>query len=618
MSSPHANRRYKLLLLVGYLALAVGVLLVRRNPAREYQLGIYQSTPPGLWVGVGVALAAAVVASLWATGDDRTRTAASLLGVLAALTVFSLPIHLGYFFYGEGDSLSHLGWTTEILNGSLSPLDLLYPGIHTVSAYTAVLTGLPLSTAVMLVVLVFFPLVYLLVVPLCVDLVSGRERAFVVGSLSALLLLPINNVSVHPNAHPTGQAIFFAPAVLYVAYRYAVTRADGEGRVPRGALVALFAVLAAGVVLTHPQQSLNVVLVLAAGVATQLVVPRLRPDHPVAGHRSLLPPLVVIVGVFATWAPRHSRVSGATTSIFQSILFDGITTGDAVGARDVSLATLGGSLPELFVKLFLPSLVFVLLAGALAVAVVLGRTGRDHRGAVALYLVAALVPLGMAFLVFFAASSGDQYFRYVGFTMVPVTILGGVALTNAIDRIRGDPDGATDRPGARASGGPRDRRLTALVVVLFLLVVPLALLALHPSPYMYQPSGQVPESHLQGYANSFEHRAADVEFTGIRGGPRRYVDAYYGTNTARFALDFPGYEDGVPEAVFNEATYTSAYPDDRYLVVTQRAYDREAVLYEGFRYTTGGFDALGRTPGVDRVRANGGFELYYVDAGADG
>jgi len=148
--------------------------------------------------------------------------------------------------------------------------------------------------------------------------------------------------------------------------------------------------------------------------------------------------------------------------------------------------------------------------------------------------------------------------------------------------------------------------------VLFLVLVPAGLAATHPAPYIYQPSRQVTESVAHGYGNSFETRVRGVEFAGVRGGPRRFVDFHYGTQQARTTLDFPGYEDPIPTAVFSRGNFTDYYEDPRYLGITESDYAREVELYEGFRYPASGFQALDATVGVNRVRASEGYALYYI------
>ncbi|QLG64324.1 hypothetical protein [Halorarum salinum] len=595
-------------LTVGFLALLGAVLLVRRSSPVGYELSVYRGTDPIVWACLGLALATGVGAALATDRSDRVSDAGLLLTGAAVFVVATLPLLRGYYFYGAGDSLSHLGWTRELAAGSLAPVDLLYPGIHSTAVFLGELTGLPLRVALVLVVLGCYTLVFLLFVPLCVRLLDGSRLALTLGVLAALLFAPINGVSVHPNAHPASQAILFFPFVLYLVLRYSTrpwrkSAAEFAGPEDRDRVTAvgiLLAIASTAVVLVHPQQALNVVLFFVAIVTVQAVYRRWRRDHPVATHRPLYAQTALVVVAFLMWAPRFERVQGAVVSTVSSVLLEGPSAGTVVASKSVSLVAIGGSLPVLFAKLFLPALVLSLFAAGLILALVTGRM-RDERSEAAslmLYLAAALVPLFGVFLLLVASSAGDMYFRYHGFIMVPVTILGAVAMARAV----------------RSLEGPRRRTgVRIALVAAFLILLPVGAAALHSSPYVYQPTQHVPESQVEGYASAFDHGEAGVEWVGIRTGPRRYVDADYGTEHARTTLEFPGYREPVGEAVFQRGNYTERFDEDRYMAVTDSAYEREVTLYDGFRYGEAGFRSLETTPGVNKVRANDGFRLYRID-----
>lgn len=620
MSGRNPRRYSKVGLTVGFLALLAAVLLARRSPPTGYELSLYTATPPAVWAGLAVALVVGVAVSMG--GDDRVSDAGLVLASAAVFVVVTLPLLRGYYFYGAGDALSHLGWIRELSAGSLAPVNLLYPGVHTTAVFVAAVTGMALRTALVFVVLACYTLVFLLFVPLCVALLEGSRLGLTLGVLAALLLAPINGVSVHPTAHPASQAILFFPFILFLALRYSTgpwrtagsgaadAVADG-GRSLVGdrvtAVGILLALASSAMVLIHPQQALNVVLFFAAIAAVQVLYRRRKTGHPITNHRPMYAQTAIVAAVFLLWAPRFQRVQEALVGTVVSIILRGPSAGTVVADKSVSLTTIGGSLPVLFLKLFLPGLVLSLLAAGLIAALLAGRLDEDRSDATSLllYLTAALVPLFGVFLLLVASSAGDMYFRYQGFIMIPVTIIGAVALARLV---RGIASGRRDRglsTGARVA-----------VVALFLMLVPIGAAALHASPYVYQANAHVPQSQVDGYAAAFEQRQPGTEFFGIRGGPRRYVDVVYGTERARGSLEFPGYRDGVNTTAFNRGSYAERYEDDRYLVVSDATYQREVQLYKGFRYSEDGFRALETTPGVNRVRANDGLRQYLIDGAA--
>src|SRR6056297_312864 len=110
----------KLGLAAGFLALAAAALVAHRNPATGYEQSVYAGTQTVVWIGIEVAFAVALTVALLA-GAGRIRGAAVALGVGTTTLLAGLPVVRGYHFYGGADSLTHLGWTRELLAGELSP-----------------------------------------------------------------------------------------------------------------------------------------------------------------------------------------------------------------------------------------------------------------------------------------------------------------------------------------------------------------------------------------------------------------------------------------------------------------------------------------------------------------
>lgn len=633
------SRLSKIGSVVGHLALFVALVAANRSPATGYELSMYRSTPTLVWIGLGIALAVGVVVGLTAPRDTRRHDSALLLIGSATFAVVAMPILRGYSFLGGGDSLSHVGWAREISAGVLAPDQLLYPGIHTATVFVGEAADVSLLAANLYVVLVAFPLVFLLCVPLIVQLLGRTPRAYAVGLLGAGLFVPVNNISVHFNAHAASQGILYSAFIFYLALLY-VIRNPGEdvpmqkrkrSWVPRLGNMSGIGILLAGASLTllfiHPQQALNLGLCFVAITGAQVVLRRFGEDMAVH-HRLLHVQTTVLVGAFALWAPRFERVQGAVVSTATSILSTGGTSGNVVAEKSTSLTSVGGSLPELFVKLFLVAAVFSLLAGLVLTIVPFRQLPDPESNTLIVYLGAGLVPVFAVFLVVLASASGDMYFRYQGFIMVPVTALAATALAYAIDGKRSgrhQPAGSMRRTGHRGivdggRGVDRDRitAATVIVIVLLLVLLPVGLAAFHPSPYVYQPNKQVTDAQVGGYASAFEYRQPGIQFAAVRGGPERYVDLHYGTEHARDTLNFPGYKDPIPTSVFAAGNYTDYYQDGRYVAITRGDRLQEVGLYDGLRYDEPGFEALDSTSGMNRVLSNDELQVHYIPPEGDG
>jgi hypothetical protein len=585
----------KSILAVGYLCLAAAAVVAHQSPATQYELSLYAGTPLLVWVF----LAGAYVVSLTlgTMGSDRIQDVALILGTAATVLLVGLPLARGYRFLGAGDSLTHLGWAKSIAAGSLSPMELLYPAIHTSSVAIGEVTGVTLERGFLLVT-VLFTLVYLLFVPAVVRRIVTTRWSLAVATVSGWLLLPINDISVYLMPFPTMQAISFAPLVLFGMVLYMERNENAKPRVfGRSSSTLLFLLLGVVLLLVHPQQMVNLVLLLFAVAGTQLLFRRYEPDHVIANHRSVLAPAVVLAGLLAVWMQTHPRtgsaLSGAVNALYE-FSFGGTT--QTVAQRGVSLAELGSGLLPIFLKLFAVSAVYMLLSASAIAGVWLFRSVSQRTESAIAYLSAAVIPLTVLFGVYFVATP-TMAFRQLGFGMVVATILGAIELSRLFKNAEHEL--------------PAPRVQTVAAGVLAVLVL-FAAVTVFPSPYVLKTSGHVTDQQLDGHQAVFEYQTEPSTVVGVRGGPERYAHAVNGLDDpVNLNVESVGGE--VPEESFVAGNLSTVYEEDTYVVVTQADYERETKLYRGFRYPERGFERLDQQPGVNKVVDNGGLRLYQIN-----
>ena len=588
-------------LAVGFLAAGVAAIAAHGDPATGFELSIYESTTPTFWVLSAVAMTAALLAGFHARDSRALRAGAVGLGAVTILSIAMLPLLRGYFFYGSADSLSHLGWARQMAgqvpNAPLSPTGLLYPGIHATGVAIAGVTGVPMTRALLYVVLVY-TLVFVVFVPLCVRELADDRLAVVAGAFSALLLLPINNVSVFNMPYPTGQGIYLFPVLVLLVVLFVVPDGTGSRGLRWGSLLA---VVSFAVILLHPIVAVPALLLLATISGVQYAYRRWEPSHRIASHRALYANTAFLAVAFFLWSQRFERVQRQQVILVEGLFFGGEPVGDEITMRAGSLAALGSGITELYVKIFLVATAFAVLAGLLGLASVLGRIDDDRtdRAALVKYLSVGTVPIVAAFFAFFIASLSVLPFRFLGVIMVLVTILGAVAIADGLPF-------SPSRPSGRA--------IRRVVVVVFIVAMALQMAHVHQSPYIYRGSSQVTEQEYVGHEIAFEHTDPDVWWAGPRGGPEWYLDAIYGTSfndTTPGGLEFTGARTAVPYDVFGN-NMTEFYGHDRYVGVSRGTIQKEVGLYDGFRYSREEFAAVETTPGIHRIQSNGEFWLYYV------
>jgi hypothetical protein len=587
--------RYRAALTLGFLCVTAALVAGYRNPATGYELSVYAAAPTTFWVGVGAALLLAVAVVVSIPDDDVLSNAGLALAATAVLAVVGLPVLRGYAFHGGGDSLTHLGWAREIHSGVLRPDELLYPAIHIIGNFLFELGGVELTRGLVVLPAVVFPAVSVVFFGLCLRAISDSRWAFPVGVLVGLLFIPINLVSVHVLAHPSSQAILFAPVVLFLLFRHLTSVSKRFVLLtPFGALLGIATV---GMVLVHPQETLGVLLLLFAIVTTQALARRYAPTNPLAVYSGVGVHAALLSVVLVAWIAVHERASSRAVFIVESLLAGGETLTETTSAG-TSVAALGGSFELLFLKLFAGTIV----VGLLALVATYGAFRRRFReltptDPVVGYLTAALVPLGVGFLVIFFAAQGDHYFRILGFITVPVTLVGGLGLTRLV---------------SNAEKRLTRRHLSAALGAFFVAVLLVQLVTVHASPYVFKANQQVTDQSLEGHDVTFEYHDGETPLLGTRLGSWRYIEAHYGFTAARGDLDFPGFRTGIPGPVFND-NLTTFYETDRYIAVTESDRVAEVELYDEFRYSETGFERLDRSSRIHRLQDNGEYQLYRLD-----
>lgn len=591
----HRSSRFvgtKLLLIFGFLGL-IGALGVAINtPINGFEYSIYSSTPLLFWIGIAIGFVSAVAVAFRSDLPISLQYSALLLGGSSGLSIVGLPIIRGYYFTGKGDSLSHLGFARSFASGTMSPLDLLHPGVQLTSVIVNVGTGSELHWSMHFTVFVFFVLFFVFI-PLCAKRLAGTRSALTTGLFVAILLVPINGIATHVVTHPSSQAILFTPFILFLLLVYLAQPTQNHLKFSgMGILLALASIT---ILFIHPQETMLILVIFSTIAIVQFIIGRIKPVHELATQRSLYFQSLFLWLLWLLWTPRSPRVYVRINTAYQ-YLFGGSSaaSGTEIASRSSSLTVIGASLEELFFKLFLVGFIISIIAGIVMLLSILGRLDDSYpdKNVLNKYLTIAFAPLIIGTGFVFIANYGDHYFRFIGFIMVIVSIVASAGL-------------------AKRALFPRRINVTSarlFTVILLLMLLPLAVMSLHPSPWIYQDNAQVTEQTLEGYHTAFEQNPGDIEYAGIRTSGSRYVDALYGPNSA-MAASYSG--DVIPPDVF-AADPRDSFSDERYIPVTSADIEREVRLYRGFRYELTGFQRLETTPGINRVQSTDEFQLYHL------
>ncbi len=595
MSRPTAPRHdavAKTALVGGFLAVGAATLIAHTSPATGYEVSLYRMTPTPVWAGLGLAVAISLLVAVWTVrrGSRLVRTAALILGGAAMTVLAGLPIIRGYQYNGQNDSLTHLGWATAIGEQSLSPFELFYPGIHTASVLIESTIGISLSHAMLVLTLVSV-VAFFVFVPLAVHTIQPTRAALVAGVFASFLLLPITTLSTHMHPHAMSQTVLLSALLVYVLVKYLRTdRVSGQWT----AFGSLFAIVSATFVVFHPQFAAHMIVVLLGISGIQFVASRLGTDRRMLMSQSLSAQTALFSGVFAIWMLNNQSLAGfARDAVGSAVLFllgDRSGAGESIAAQGASVTAIGGSLRGVFLRMFVPELLFSLLAAGLFLAAIVRWPAIQQRVAsMGIAFGIALVGLFAVFFIYFFGDTSEMYFRVFGLMMVFVTILGALALRPLID-----PE----------VGGATPGRNTVFSVGIGILLV-LSLVAAFPSPFIYNQSHHVSDGERSGYEQAYEHAGDDLTFLGIRDAPNRYDDAINANHERTSAH-------GTLNETVTERGFSALYDQDTYVTISQSDRDRETIAYQEIRYTDEDFDTITGQDEMNRVQTNGELDVYLV------
>lgn len=596
--NPLQRKQFKFLLVCGFFTLGSVILVAHRKPASGFELSLYDSTPVVFWAGVSISMFIGVVVTIFAQHRNRVRGA--LLSGLVFASIVSLPILRGYYFFGEYDSLTHIGWVKNIQAGVISPFELFYPGLHELTILIEVITGFPVPKSLLFVV-VLFPICFVLFLALTVYELVGSEQAAVIGLFSGMLLLPINHVATHYMApHPFSETVLYSSLLIYLMLLYLKRSAVGmEMKVP---LAGLFAAASLGMLFFHPMEAAIFVVILGVTAVTQATARNLINGSPLRTHERMYGLAAFHTAAFALWTADKPVFTGTVDQVFgeirRTVFGGGAEPASVVQHQSTSLTAVGSGLGDIFLKLFFVSLLFVGLSGALSLASFSGRL--EGRFSPVKYLIASLFILAPISLLFFVGNVSKLFFRVHGSIMVLVTILGAVAIQLLI------------RYSLRYKSRSIVQIAVSITICLFLIH---SMMIVYTSPYIYKSNRQVSQAEFTGYETAFSQQGEDIRYAGIRTGPSRYMHAIYGRATVppSKALVYHSYAETASVPGANLTDLDGYFQEDHYLIVTTRDIKREVGAYRGLRYNESEFDAIQGQTDVHRVQSNGVFRLYLYD-----
>jgi hypothetical protein len=559
----------------------------------EYELDIYASTPDIFWIFVITSLFSAFLLNIqYPTNPIKITTL--VIFIANIILIVLLPILRGYYYYGRGDPLTHLGIARDISSGVVTPFDriVLYPGIHLISAILKSITGMTIEHSILIIPAIFTICFFLS----CTLLVKEIAAFSVVPIIVSGMLLPINHLGIHLKPHPASEAILFAPFIIYLSYM-ATKYANNNFNI-------VYYISIPVIVVIHPRQALAIIAVISGVYISHRL---LDTTNSVKGLLSASISIIYSGVIFLLWI-FSKKAPGDHISKLYVILtnLDRLGGSSRVDNAGSLLGLIGADIGLIFLKLFGVSTLLSILVGVKYLSSIVSSIKSNGYNKDWLIITSGIIPPLLLFL-FYVVTSPGEYFRVLGLIMVLITISFSAII---VDRI--------------SVPEFKNRRTIFLSVCFILLLVSIPVL--HPSPFIVKPTDHVTEKQAKGFDTTFKYMEENNIVT-TRSSLFRFRDALLGTYTSRLGKGVSPvlaitedysirdsdtyYYSRVPYN-FGKPTLGEYYTNTTYLIVTEEARTRDLELYEGVRFSQGDFEYLNQDSDIEKTYSNGGYTLYTI------
>jgi len=572
--------------ILAFILISVSVIAAGWSVPTSYELSIYGSTPLLFWMSLMICFIIGIYINIFNRYNIRGD---KLLLFLSFTTVMLLPVLRGYYFIGEGDSLTHLGIARSLMTTTMGVTDILYPSIHLLSIFMSNVSNSDLRYSMMVLSLLFLLLFVVSSYIVARAFISFEYRYF--GIFVPGLLLPVNLISVHSRPHPVSSAILYSP---YLIFSYIMYRKSESNH-----WFFINVVLFASILLLHPQIGATILLFMLMLILFNIYENNRNNQHTNSNIYVLFTTYLVI---FWVWSSTQVKFLAGVQGYIRSLLLE-TPTASEVHQRSGSVSELGISFELLGVRLFFVGFIAALLSFTIVV-ICFNRYRRSDFGNLlninpheSIYRFIVILALGTfpvigLFLFTIVIDITTQYFRYLGFLMGVVTIISVYSVIPIHSIVR------------------RHRSRRTVYVSVLILLLALSIIVYFPSPYILQPNSQVPESQIAGYETGLEISDPNYDIMYLRSPPNRYFDAQLAP-TGKSKETFYRGSEKAPDHFASQNIHTNSEP--QYIAITRRDYAQEINLYEEFRFNTNDFSYLENTPGIHKIHTSHDTTFYFND-----
>lgn len=592
----------KILFVINYAILLSALLIILLTPpARGYEFSIYDAYPNYLWYIVIASIFLGQVCAVLSVLDDSTSKywpLGFLAAVIANCLLLSLPVIRGYFIYGSGDVLTHIGYMKDIGNYA-SIGSNHYPILHMLGFSMHEFTGLSFGIITMIIPPIFSIVSILYWYILGKEIFNDKSKVVI---LVLIAFLPMNGVT-NSLFTPNHEAFLMLPLVLYCLIK-------SQNAADKREVSAILITLSLLIVLFHPLIAIMVMSIYALQYVSDLISKLTLSSKPHAKNTWIV--IAIMAMIFSIWSTYIYLLTDVLDPLISSIMGTDAVESELLAQLDL-LSQVEVDIIYL-IKLGLFTYGLDAILGLLALISILYLLILYTKGGIKIphFLLFSMVCFILFFtlgVTIFFTINEFGYGRVYNVAQIFSLIIISSSVVTAYRRLQN-------------IGNFKKVIFCALTCTIVIVLIVLSAFTLHLSPNIKRVNQQVPMSDYYGMATFFEKRDDSILILEHGTSQMRFHDAIYGCSypEVNIRYDWGGGNSLLPVDHFGyNASYSlgSNYDGKRYFLLTTQGKDFYEHMYPEFpdkwRFIERDFERLESDASVIRVCSNGNLALYLIN-----
>lgn len=592
----------KMLLVINYVLLLSALLIILLTPpASSYEFSIYDAYPNYFWCLIIASIFLGQICAVLSVLDDSTSKywpLGFLAAVIANCLLLSLPVIRGYFIYGSGDVLTHIGYMKDIGNYA-SIGSNHYPILHMLGFSMHEFTGLSFGIITMIIPPIFSIVSILYWYILGKEIFNDKSKVVILVLIAFLPMYGVMNSLFTPNH----EAFLMLPLVLYCL----IKSQNAANKTEVNAILITLSVL---IVLFHPLiaiMAMSIYALLYVSDALSISISSFK-----LHTKNIWIVIAIMAMIFSIWSTYIYLLTDVLDPLISSIMGTDAVESELLAQLDLLSQVEVDIIYLIKLGLFTYGLDAILgllaLISILYLLILYTKEGIKIPRFLLFSIVCFIVFFTLGVTIFFTINEFGYGRVYKVARIFSLIIISSSAVT-AYRRLQ------------NISNLKRVIFCTLTCTLVIMLIV-LSAFTFHLSPTIKQMNQQVPMSDYYGMATFFEKRDDSILILEHGTSQMRFHDAIYGRSypEVNIRYDWGGGNSLLPVDHFGyNASYSlgSNYDGKRYFLLTTQGKDFYEHMYPEFpdkwRFIERDFERLESDASVIRVCSNGNLALYLIN-----